>query len=154
MTPNRLMVTWVLGLAAAGMFGACGTDAEGVSECRDIEYVRCEAGAYCSEFRNVSACRRFTRDHCLHGLSVGDVPASQTQACVEALRRAGDCAREQGPTTDPDACASNIESNADTICDVVLRPELAEACAFIVPEDERDRDEEVRSVEEEPRDAG
>jgi hypothetical protein len=132
MTPNRMIVSWVLGLAA---MGACGTDAEGVSECRDIENVRCEAGAYCTEFRNVSACRRFERDHCLHGLRVDDVSSSQTQACVEALRRAGDCARDLGPATEPAACESTIESSATTICDVVLQPELAEACAFLVPEE-------------------
>jgi hypothetical protein len=141
MTPNRLIVAWLLGVGALGVLGACGTDAAGVSDCRDIEYVRCEAGAYCSDFRNVSACRRFTRDHCLHGLRVEDVLPSQTQACVEALRRAGECARDQGPETEPAACTSNIESSAATVCDIVLQPELSEACAFLVPEAARSDDE-------------
>lgn len=139
MTPNRMIFSCVLGLAA---MGACGTDAVGVSECRDIENVRCEAGAYCTDFRNVSACRRFQRDHCLHGLRVDDVPPSQIQACVEALRRAGECARDQGPSTAPAECASSIESSAASICDVVLQPELSEACAFLVPEEERILDDE------------
>ena len=143
MTPNRMIVmivSCVLGLTAVG---ACGTDAVGVSECRDIEYVRCESGAYCTDFRNVSACRRFQRDHCLHGLNVDDIPPSQIQACVAALRRAGECARDQGASTAPGECASSIASSAQTVCDVVLQPELSEACAFLVPDDERiDEDEE------------
>lgn len=137
MTPNRIIVMIVSCMLGLTVVGACGTDAVGVSECRDIENVRCEAGAYCTDFRNVSACRRFQRDHCLHGLRVDDVPASQTQACVEALRRAGECARDQGPLTPPGECAARIESSAQNVCDVVLQPELSEACAFLVPEDER-----------------
>jgi hypothetical protein len=141
MTPNRMIILGVLGLVA---MGACGTDAVGVAECRDIENVRCEAGAYCTDFRNVSACRRFERDHCLHGLR-GEVSSSQTQACVIALRLAGECARDQGPTTEPGACTRPIESSAVTICDVVLQPELSRACAFLVPDEELSDDEEEGS---------
>jgi len=129
-----MILSCVLGLAA---IGACGTDAVGVSECRDIENVRCEAGAYCTDFRNISACRRFQRDHCLHGLRVEDIPPSQTQACIETLRRAGECARDRGPATAPGSCASSIESSAQNVCDVVLQPELSEDCAFLVPDEER-----------------
>jgi hypothetical protein len=137
MAPNRLMLlalaTCVFpALAAWG----CGTDANGVSECREIEFVRCEAGAYCGQFRNVSACRRFHRDHCLHGLGVSEISAVQVDACVTAIRNAGECARFWGPGAEPDQCSTNIAlaSSADLICEVIVEPERAQACSFLVEE--------------------
>lgn len=133
MPPIRSLRSALLGLFVPTLLvAACGTEAVGVSECRDIEDARCEAGAFCTELTDVAACRRFHRDHCLHGLGVEEVGSNQVNQCVDALRRAGECARDQGPTTEPGLCATPVPSSAANVCDIVNAPELAEACAFLV----------------------
>ena len=118
-----------LGICFVWLAGSCGTDAVGVSECREIEDARCAAAASCG-FPDVEECQRFYRDHCLHGVAVEDVSAVQVDACVAELERAGRCAAEQ---VAPDACSEplRMEVAAAQVCDLVLQPEQLTACAFL-----------------------
>lgn len=114
--------------------GSCGTDAAGVSECREIEDARCAAAASCG-FPDVAQCQRYYRDHCLHGVAVEEVSSLQVAACVAELERAGRCAAAQ---TAPEACAEPLGTQVvvTQVCDLVLQPELLTSCAFLadVPE--------------------
>jgi hypothetical protein len=60
----------------------------------------------------------------------------QVDACVAAIRSAGECARDLGPTAEPSQCSTSIElaSSSSSICDVILAPERAQACSFLVEE--------------------
>ena len=113
---------------------ACGTDATGVAECREVEQARCNAAVSCG-FPDYTECRRYYRDHCLHGLALGSVNSVQVDACVAVIQAAGRCASEQ-PDTAPGDCTDPIrtETEVATTCEVILQPELASACAFLVPE--------------------
>jgi hypothetical protein len=117
----------------------CGTDAVGVSTCRDIEYARCEAAPSCPKLfdvPDVHACKRFYRDQCLHGLAASHEPgAPKVRACVEAIRKAGRCAKSGESLTD---CGSlqDDSTGAKNTCDVIQSPEKLDACAFLQPEPE------------------
>jgi hypothetical protein len=126
-------VRWLgLGLGFLWLTNGCGTDAVGVSECRDLEQARCTAASSCG-FPAVSECRRFYRDHCLHGISLETVNDIDVQACVADIERAGSCAADRGQNTIAGDCATPVAttSSRSTVCDVVLRPEIATACAFL-----------------------
>jgi hypothetical protein len=111
---------------------ACGTDAVGVSDCREIESARCEAAAECG-FPAAAECRRYARDHCLHGLPAEAPSAADVGACVSDINAAAQCAAALGPTTSPDACDPPLatDGTAASVCDVIARPEQATACAFL-----------------------
>jgi hypothetical protein len=111
----------------------CGTDAVGVSECRAFERVRCQAAASCG-YPDVAACERFERDHCLHGVDLESINSVELDACAQDVGRAGRCAAGQGPDTAVGACADPVatESAPRTACEVVLSPELASSCVFLV----------------------
>lgn len=121
------------GVCLVWLAGSCGTDAVGVSECREVEEARCNAAVNCG-YADVEECRRFYRDHCLHGVPLDQVDAVQVDQCVAQLQSAGQCAAEK-PQAAPADCAQPIETRISvaTVCDVVLRPELATACVFLVP---------------------
>jgi hypothetical protein len=123
-----------LGLAFLWLTSGCGTDAVGISECRDIEQARCTAASSCG-FAAVSECQRFYRDHCLHGLALETVNDVDVQACVADIRQAGICAAALGQSTVARECSTPIATTAstETVCDVVLRPETATSCAFLAP---------------------
>ena len=124
-----------LGLAviAAGVVG-CGTDAVGVSDCRAIERARCQAAASCG-YPTVDECQRLQRDRCLHGVEPEEVAPAQVDACVRDIQAAGTCAAALGPGASADACMPPIATVAParTACDVVLSPEVAASCTFLVP---------------------
>jgi hypothetical protein len=121
----------VAGLAAAT---GCGTDAVGVSECRAFERVRCQAAASCG-YPDVAACERFERDHCLHGVDLESINSIELDACALDVERAGRCAAGQGPDTEASACSEPVVtvSAPRTACAIVLSPELASSCVFLVP---------------------
>ena len=108
-------------LAIAGVlsiFAACGTDAVGIQQCRNIESARCIRATACKidlseplhEGSDVDSCIRFYNDQCLHGLVTSVTPgATQVNACVAAIN--------SGP------------------CDYVVSPQNAPACAFLNPPD-------------------
>ncbi len=104
-------------LAASSLFIGCGTDAVGIEACREIETARCRRAPGCAIDLSrplpsgdpVEACIRHYRDACLHGIQSGRDPTiPEKQACVDAI--------SQGT------------------CEVVRRPELSPACAFIIPD--------------------
>jgi hypothetical protein len=114
--------------------GGCDTHAAGVSECRDIEEARCAAAVSCG-YPRAEECRRYYRDHCLHGVAAESVTAVEADGCVAELGQLGTCAAQQGPATLPAACTEPVRvvPRAGSVCDVVLRPERANACTFLAP---------------------
>lgn len=125
----------VLSASLVWLAGSCGTDAVGVSECRELEDARCAAAASCG-FPDVAQCQRYYRDHCLHGVAVDDVTAVQVDACVAELEVAGRCAAEQAT---PEACSEPLRTQVVVaqVCDLVLQPELLTPCAFLAAEPEQ-----------------
>ena len=111
----------------------CGTSAVGVDECRDIEQARCEAGNPCGIVTDVDACKRYYRDHCLHGLATKPPADASVSACVQVILAAGRCA-----TDTPDARLEDCSDTApprrglQTACQLVEHPELAPECAFLL----------------------
>lgn len=139
-----LMFRWrdaLSGLASfAVLFGlvsgaGCGTDAKAVDECRDIEQARCEAGKACGLVEDVEACKRFYRDHCLHGMIVESPGQSQVDRCVETIEKAGTCAQSLGADATLEQCPEvTTGASATLACDVVLYPENTLECDFLTPD--------------------
>jgi hypothetical protein len=125
---------------------ACGTDATGINQCRDIEYARCEAAVPCGLVEDLDACQRFARDNCLHG-TAGDTPPTSIEVrdCTRMLDDARECAADD-PEMDTTDCGIDLarRGSSRAVCDIVLEPERTEACFFLLvePEDE-DEDEEM-----------
>jgi hypothetical protein len=115
-----------IGAAIAAVVVACGTDAVGVDACRQIEEARCNQAPNCSAISlaeplhpggsaaDVSACIRFYDDACQHGLANGVAPGQPAvTACVAAI---------------------NAEAtDGGGGCVIVLHPEEAGACAWLIP---------------------
>jgi hypothetical protein len=116
----------IFGTALLVIAGACGTDAVGVETCKKIEHARCDWAMQCAmddpssgidlnrpvrrskSTSPVDDCYRFYDDACLHGLPAPDPnDAGAVQACVDAINT-GDCT-------------------------IVIHPETADACAFLIP---------------------
>ena len=125
----------LIGLVLSAAYG-CGTDAVGIEDCRQIEQARCDAGAACGVVKDVDACKRFYRDHCLHGLAIADSPGpTRVKACVTALAAAAQCEREFGPQAPTASCGAEIGlTGLTSACEVVSRPEETEPCRFLVPD--------------------
>src|SRR5947207_3379035 len=119
-------------VSAAG----CGTDAQGVDDCREIEQTRCVAAKNCGLFSDVEACQRFYRDQCLHGLPVPPPGSVKLKACVDVIRAAGVCAQSQGVDAELGDCDPSLASSAPKLtnaCDVVKEPENTVECSFLTP---------------------
>jgi hypothetical protein len=93
---------------------ACGTDAVGTDACRKIEQARCrKAASSCPDLglkgqTGLEECVQYARDRCLHGLAVADPGPPAVDACITAIQQAA-------------------------TCDIVSKPEIAPACAFLQP---------------------
>jgi hypothetical protein len=112
---------------------ACGPDSVGIDDCRDIEQARCEAAEPCGIVDDVAACKRFYRDHCLHGLALEEKPGeNKVTQCVRAIEQAGACAR-QGAEQTPAACQLQIAAPVATVCDAISEPETLQSCQFLNP---------------------
>jgi len=108
-----------LALGGAAVVAACGTDAQGVEACRQVEEARCRHAPGCSGVdlgvpphrdapkEDVDACIRWYHDACLHGLGVQDPGGPSVQACVASIDT-GDCT-------------------------IVAHPETAAACSWLIP---------------------
>ena len=119
------------GLTALGSLG-CDSGAVGVDACRDIEDARCEAALPCGIVIDVAACKRFYRDHCLHGLASASSPsADQLNACTDTITLAGEC-RSEGHTELAD-CPTPPSSSTELtlVCDVVQEPQATKECDFL-----------------------
>jgi hypothetical protein len=121
---------------------ACGTGVVGIEQCRAIEEARCEAAASCGKVDDVDACKRFYRDHCLHGLEGAKPNGDEETDCIEAIRSAGECARSEGaeasPSSCPDGAPTKLRADGDRkpfadVCDIVDRPWDSQACTFLTP---------------------
>ena len=111
----------------------CGTTAVGVDECRDIEDAACDGAKPCGVLDDVAACKRYYRDHCLHGLSVKVPVGASVSGCVQVIEAAGQCAQNGADTllTDCDSHVTDpIPPRLSKACDVVKNPELAAECSF------------------------
>jgi len=112
----------------------CGTDAQGVDDCREIEQTRCAAAKNCGIVSDVEACQRYYRDQCLHGLPVPPPGSVQLKACVDVIRAAGDCAQSGGVDTELRDCdLSSSAPELKTACDLVREPEKTQECSFLTP---------------------
>jgi hypothetical protein len=120
-----------LGLAVAA-FGGCSADSIGIEDCRDIEFARCEAGHACGVVQDVEDCKRFYRDHCLHGLALEDEPSgTDVQSCVRSLKAVSACTADTALAACPGVTAQ--PSLLALACDVVSAPEDIAECGFLVP---------------------
>jgi hypothetical protein len=117
---------------AAAIVVACGTSANDVPACKQIETARCQAAASCPSVfdlssptpdgNGVSACIRFYDDQCLHGLVTTAVPlTTAVNGCVAAITKAGQEA------------AASVDAAAP--CDLVANPQNYPACTFLNPID-------------------
>ena len=109
----------------------CGTSAIAVDDCRSIEYARCDAGVPCGLVSDAAACKRYSRDHCLHGL-LAKPPGGAVGECVRVIREAGQCAAEDPEATLSDCAVTEPRSGLDSACDVVAYPEKADECSFLL----------------------
>jgi hypothetical protein len=137
-------IAWSMGMAGTP---SCGTDAVGVDDCRKIESARCEAAVHCEgsfDVADVDACKRYYRDHCLHGLRIADRPGSPVlNRCVVAINAAGDCAAEDADmmvaacaNKDPKRLVDQPDTSLESVCDLIEFPERTAECSFLAPEPE------------------
>jgi hypothetical protein len=123
-------------VSAAG----CGTDAQGIDECRDIEQARCTAAKQCGLVSDVPGCQRFYRDQCLHGLPVASPGSVKVQLCVATIRAAGQCVEQSGDVNtllrDCDPSVTEGARGVLTVCALVKEPEKATECSFLTPDAE------------------
>lgn len=122
-----MMAPW---LAALALAASCGTEARGVEDCRAIENARCEAAEACGAIEDASACKRFYRDQCLHGLSVPPPGSPVTDACVGAIDQIAECAR---PSVDGAPSPCSRFGNPTRACSFVPAPQSLSECNFLNP---------------------
>lgn len=114
----------------------CGTDAQGVDECRQIEETRCVAAKNCGFVSDIPDCQRYYRSQCLHGLPVPPPGSVKLTACLDVIRAAGACAQSSGVDTLLDDCEPSLSGSAadddlKTTCDLVKEPEKTAECSFL-----------------------
>jgi hypothetical protein len=89
---------------------SCGTDASGVSICKQLEEARCNQAPACNisitppyttSGSDVDACKRFYDIACLHGLENDNGPIN-VNGCIAAINKS--CSAVKAPESDP-ACA-------------------------------------------------
>ena len=135
---------------------ACDTGAVGVESCREIEYARCSAAVHCPSMFTIPSqaeCRRYYRDHCLHGLPLAQDPgAAVVTPCVNAIEAIGECAgaskftKETPPKIPPvSACADvnlfdpssstsyygTLRASTTPVCDLIRAPDTIPECSFL-----------------------
>jgi hypothetical protein len=128
---------------AAFAIASCGTDAENVEPCRQIEGARCEIAPACAAGFDVEACTRFYNDACLVGTAstdAGDVSAL-VAPCISALKAcaAADASAElgcpgQALAGDSGVLCKDLAGKAldPTPCNIVMQcPEALAACAWV-----------------------
>ncbi len=118
--------------------GGCGTGAVGVDKCRDIEQARCSAAAYCGllggAFSDVSECKRYYRDQCLHGMAHGEPSTTKVTECVKTIQLAGACAKKNGADAKLSSCATPPSAQPNgltTACAIVETPQQTDECGFL-----------------------
>jgi hypothetical protein len=109
----------------------CGTSAVGVDDCRDIEEARCDAARACGTVTDAGECKRFYRDHCLHGLPTAAPPRTDVDACIATINNLAICANASGPDATLDECPAVAAADSTKVCEVVAAPERAYTCSFL-----------------------
>jgi uncharacterized membrane protein YgcG len=128
---------------------SCGTDAQNIQACRDIESARCDVAPACTADFDVAACKRFYRDACLVGTNNTDADAGSgnaVSACIAAIQA---CAAADGGTgcpgqglVDGGQCqvlnpnaggsAPALLTVDPTPCNIIMHcPEILSACAWV-----------------------
>ncbi|HSC89225.1 MAG TPA: hypothetical protein VLC09_18210 [Polyangiaceae bacterium] len=146
--PVRWIATVALAASPLALLG-CTTGAIAVNECREIEYLRCEASVACGlgDIENeddVTACKSFYRDQCLHGIAGPKVPTAKDQKdCVATIQAAADCAKDDPEKLTTDCAGVDATTSLDaeggrvvSVCDVVGRPWDLEICDYLLPKGE------------------
>jgi hypothetical protein len=131
---RNVALACVSGVSAFALVASpgCGTSAQGVDDCRDIEQARCVAAAACGTVSDVKDCQIFYRDHCLHGLPTAPPPSADVDSCVNTIKALGTCVEVGGKSVELGACDPPIAAdNATLACEVVQYPERAYACSFL-----------------------
>lgn len=138
---QRLLGPVLIGVASFVVaIHGCGPEPVAVDDCRAIENARCDAAVACGFVEDAESCRRFYRDHCLHGLAAESSPGGQdVEDCVSAIGIAGECAAnddEQSVTEclEGDSGIHVIDSDVENVCDVVRHPEGIRECGFLNPD--------------------
>ncbi len=116
----------------------CGTDAQGIDECRNIEQARCAAAKSCGLIgaADVPECQRFYRDQCLHGLPVPAPGSNKVKAAWRRFKPPQACAEAAGADAPLSQCSPAVSLEAtgvDTACGIVKEPEKAVECSFLTP---------------------
>ena len=126
----------------------CGTDAKGVDDCREIERARCDAAYACGQVSDLDQCRRFYRDHCLHGLAVTPPPHGRVEACVSTIQKASACVKRAGAGVSLADCELDGGEVVTTdpigisfACELVSTPERTGECSFLTPTPIEDPDD-------------
>jgi hypothetical protein len=131
-------------LTLVGLFAVagvhCNTGATGVDACREIESKKCELAVGCkgvalATANDVTACKLFYRDQCLHGIADGvDPAAGAVTACLAALDLAGACkGGSLASCAKAPALAKGVDATKVTGCSVLLASELLADCSFLAP---------------------
>jgi len=134
----RRLPFFALVAAACGPV-ACGTDAVGVDDCRNIEVARCKAAQNCDfgidGTSDENVCQRFARDNCLHGLVVQPPTAGAVTSCVNSITAAGTCAATAKNVSECPPATLNligtVTKTTATVCQLIENPEQISACAFL-----------------------
>ncbi len=137
---SRAVAAAVCALLPAGIAAtSCGTDAVGVTACREIEYARCAAAPLCTQGFNTAECERFYYNFCLVGvqdLEAGADPNTLWGPCVTAIGAVADCVNAPASSVTchqliPDASCLEVDAGANA-CNIILDcPEVLPACAFV-----------------------
>lgn len=122
-------------LSPALFSSGCGSGAVGIEACRKIEDARCDAAVACGFTKEqVSDCKLFYQDQCLHGIENSAHRPSETEVnnCIAAVNATGACATAQVKTMS--ACADapvSDDAQGSAPCDVLLSTaQKLTACAF------------------------
>jgi hypothetical protein len=138
---QRIVVAAAVTVLPAGVVvWSCGTDANGIRACRQIQYARCNAAPACSPGFDTDRCMRFYRDECLVGIENPEAGSDpDPQPCVDAINLAlqcvpgGDASPGECQSLIPDAACPEVAADAAaTACNVILNcPEVLAACSFV-----------------------
>jgi hypothetical protein len=118
---RRWFVPLALAIALAPLGAAgCGSSANGVGTCKQIEDARCNRAPSCPDIQlmppyytsgsAVDACIRFYDTACLNGLAVANPSSAEVTQCLKAIQT-GTCKVVEDPWDNSSACAWLIPPN-------------------------------------------
>jgi hypothetical protein len=118
----------------------CNGSATGIDACRAIEEKKCALvmgcpGSTVQTDADVTACKLFYRDQCLHGIADSAEPDDAAVAsCLAALDAAGAC-KDGALATCVGApeLAAGVDATKTTGCSAVLASEVLAGCGFLAP---------------------